>query len=482
MALLLQKNTKVFLVLLLLQTSLASQSISKEPPKELPRVFLLHWENDVFLFSDREYTNGTSLQYGHFQKSISPSAIILRGFGFILPFWNFKNQEYHNFGFKHSIYTPLNLYTSDASYGERPYSAFGLISSSSSYTWDRSTFSIETAFGQMGPSVQGKFFQDIIHKFTQSAIPQGWDNQIPQRNLYQINAQWKYFFTPYFGIQTNGFLGNLETSAGIGPIFRFGKISSPTLSGNNLNEISTMYQSNETEYFFYFKPSIKTVWINGTLGGTGTNNLTTIISPTDSQGILINDGRTLFIGEPFYNSVLQEGGSSAIYRYLVYQRSVEPGSPFGLNFLVFNTIFNGASVPEGGLKIYLLQSLIESNIDYNRYPGLAYFLYDTLFRDRTTGVSSYSKLLAYQYFFTNGITDADSTLLTAIVLYNDSNSSQTYKVDLNRWQGRFSTGYVYQTPEWFFQLGLEITSLEYKGSAGVTPFHRYTSIQIGKKF
>jgi|JI8StandDraft_1071087.scaffolds.fasta_scaffold04307_4 hypothetical protein len=465
----------------LLLLSLVS-NIRSEEKKDTKQILKLGWENDVFLFSDREYTNGIKLEYGIYEKTYAPSALILLAIESLLPALKNKTQEYSSVSLNQSLYTPINLYASDASYGERPYSALALLANTASYTWERSAFSVETAIGQMGPAMQGKYFQERIHLLTNSPIPQGWDSQIPNRTLYQMNADWKYFFNPNVGIQSTVKLGNLDTSFSFGPVFRFGWIHSPVSAGMNIQDQSPSYQTLETESYFYFKPSIKEQSINASLGNREKNELTALVSPNDSSSLFFNNGRTMFIGEPLYNSLLDENSSFTLARFLIYERSLSPDMPFGMRFLIFNSIFNGASVPGNGLKLMILETILNNKLDTTKYPGLEYFLYDTLFRDQTTGISVYSKFLAVTYLYSNGISQPEANLIAAIILYNDQNSNRSYHVDVKRFQGRISTGYVFQNPGWFFQMGLEISSLEYVTSEGVSSYHRYTSFQLGKKF
>ncbi len=457
-------------------------SIFSEETKQNREILKIGWENDVPLISDREYTNGIKAEYGFYKKTYSPSALILFGIESLIPSLKNKQQEYSGVSFLHNIYTPINLYSADTSYGERPYTAYALLSNNASYTWEKSALSFETSVGQMGPAAQGKYFQERIHVLTLSPIPQGWDSQLPNQNLFQLNTDWKYFLNKNIGFQTTVKLGNLDTSISIGPVFRFGNIKSPVSSGLHLGDNTPLYLTDETESYFYFRPSIRDQSINATLGGGEKNKLTAVTQPIENSNLLFSNGRTIFIGEPLYNSILDEGSGSAFSRFLVYERTVASDTPFGIKFLIFNTIFNGATVPGDGLKLSIIETVLNSNFDRSKFPGLEYFFYDTLFRDETKGVSIFSKILAIRYFYSNGISQPETNLITAFIIYNEQNANKTYEVDIRRIQGRISTGYVYQCPGWFFQVGIEISSIEYFAGDGVPPFHRYASVQLGKKF
>ncbi|WP_411822783.1 lipid A-modifier LpxR family protein [Leptospira sp. 'Mane'] len=446
------------------------------------QIFKLSWENDVFLFSDREYTNGVRLEYGLYSKSYFPASLLLLGLEKIIPNFGNKKEEYSGLSLTHTLDTPSNLFSSDTPYGERPYSSNAMVSSISGYFWEKSAFSIEAGIGSIGPNAQGKFFQSNIHHLTDSPLPQGWDRQLLNRNLFQLNTDYKYFFNPYFGIQTTVKLGNLDTSLSLGPVLRLGHVRSPISQGMNIGDPTPSYPVEETEYYFYFKPSVKDQLVNGTLGGSGKNNFSATIEENGSTSIYLNDGRTIFVGDPLYNSIGDERAYNTLTRFGAFQTFVPSDAPLALNYLIFNSIFNGAPVPNDGLKLLLLQNLNESNSNLSNYPGVEYFVYETLFRNPTKGASAYSKILAYQYLNSSETLTEENLLVTALLMYNETNANKTYSVPLKRIQGKISTGFVYQTPGWFFQMGLEVSSLEYFAGDGLLPYHRYMSVQTGMKF
>jgi hypothetical protein len=47
------------------------------------KLFKMNWENDLFFFSDREYTNGVKIEYGEYRFIHSPTSWILSGFSFL---------------------------------------------------------------------------------------------------------------------------------------------------------------------------------------------------------------------------------------------------------------------------------------------------------------------------------------------------------------------------------------------------------------
>lgn len=405
---------------------------SEEKPKAPVQIAKLVWENDVFLLSDREYTNGVRLEYGVYGPTFFPTGFVFSGLGKLLPIFSTRSSEYHSLSATQTLYTPTNIFTSDTAYGERPYSAQGLVSSLSTYFWTRSALTWELAGGEMGPTLQGKYFQNRIHSLTNSPISQGWDSQISNQKLLQSNLDFKYFLNQNWGVQSAIKIGNLDTSFTFAPIFRFGKISSPVSGGLSLHDPSPLPLSESDEFYFYLRPGIKVQTTNATLGSTKQNSWTGIVDSEQPTGVLFQGGRPIFIGEPLYNSLVGEGSSSAAPRFLLYQSLISGDTPYGMEILIFNTIFNGAPVPDNGLKLTILQNLLVSNTTSNQYPYLEFFLYDTLFRDRAEGVNVVSRFLAYHYFFQSTLPSQNSELVILALLYNERNQNDSYRVDTRR--------------------------------------------------
>ncbi|WP_167836889.1 lipid A-modifier LpxR family protein [Leptospira ryugenii] len=469
-------------ILLFVFFFIGSAKLRSEPQTSPTRSIKLHWENDVFLLTDREYTNGIRAEYGQSLLLPLPASWVLHAILSSLGADRTHKQQYSGIGLVHAIYSPLNLYTSDIPYGERPYSSLGLVSDKASFFWEKSALSLELAFGQIGPSAQGKYFQGIIHQITQSPMPQGWDYQIPKQNLLQVNLDWKYFWLPQFGFQSTARLGNLDSSLSIGPILRFGKISSPNMGGLSVFDPSGNYYSEDSEFYFYLIPGVKYQTINATLGNPKGTSIGSPLPNKEDQFVILENGQTNIYGQALYNAVFDESSSSTITRFLAYEQFIGKDQPFAINYLIFNSIFNGASVPNEGLKFSILKSLLDSNIDQSKYPGLNYFLYDTLFRNETKGLSVYSRFLAYQYFYNGNLNSEETKLISLLLLTNESNAKKVYHVDLQRFQGKLSFGFMFQNVDWFMQFGVELSSFEYRATESTLPFHRYTSFQLGKKF
>ena len=73
-----------FIIRLLFITSLLLFYVSaifandmENEKKSSKQILRLTWENDVFLLTDREYTNGIRMEYGVYKKWYTPSSFAL---------------------------------------------------------------------------------------------------------------------------------------------------------------------------------------------------------------------------------------------------------------------------------------------------------------------------------------------------------------------------------------------------------------------
>ena len=94
----------------------------------------------------------------------------------------------------------------------------------------------------------------------------------------------------------------------------------------------------------------------------------------------------------------------------------------------------------------------------------------------------FSKYIAYQYLFRNEPDNKSSLALASALLINEKDGNQRYGVELKHLQGKMATGFLYNNAGWYFQIAAEVSTLEYKAATSVLPYHRYASLQMGKKF
>ncbi|MBK7058977.1 MAG: hypothetical protein IPH52_28770 [Leptospiraceae bacterium] len=153
-----------------------------------------------------------------------------------------------------------------------------------------------------------------------------------------------------------------------------------------------------------------------------------------------------------------------------------------MNYLIFNSVFNGGAPIDSGAKSLILYDISNHNLNRADYQFLDYFILDTLSRSETKTQNIFSKYIAYQYLFRNEPDNKNSLALASALLINEKDGNQRYGVELKHLQGKIATGFLYNNSDWYFQIAAEVSTLEYKAANSVLPYHRYASLQMGKKF
>ncbi|HMG94205.1 MAG TPA: lipid A deacylase LpxR family protein [Chryseolinea sp.] len=175
-------RTLIVIVLCVGQAHWCTSQSTTSTKDEKKDYLSLTFENDLFYFqkpSDQYYTNGfkyervgpgyekrnyllNKLLLG-FRKKKRPTA--LRNYGFF---------------FGQNIYTPTDITISDIQTDDRPYAGwlyFG-VKKMSTDTARNIRLTSELYIGIIGPYSFAGETQAFVHKLTDSAPPQGWDNQI----------------------------------------------------------------------------------------------------------------------------------------------------------------------------------------------------------------------------------------------------------------------------------------------------------------
>ncbi|KGJ96973.1 lipid A deacylase LpxR family protein [Colwellia psychrerythraea] len=217
-------------------------------------------ENDGLFASDGNYTNGFSLaweskplQIYHQHLTLSMPLLLQWQYVLRLP----VNNKQSAWGVKVSqrMWTPSDIGITYSQSNDRPY--VGLVELESHTADYSSSFAQKNwlTLGIIGPKARAERVQTKVHNFTGSTMPQGWQYQVQE----QVTAQFAYEVDSllyrnktYFSQSqwdVSGFshiaLGNLETQAAVGLLFRwgtelsssFGRLSSHFGHIGNLTEV-----------------------------------------------------------------------------------------------------------------------------------------------------------------------------------------------------------------------------------------------------
>lgn len=218
--------------------------------------FRINYDNDLFMGSDFNYTQGFSFQLTTPALKSNPiNYLFLRPKRAIVKY---------GLSIEHNSFTPYFYELSDIQYGERPFGA-GLMMKSFIATIDTNRslrLSSSLNLGLIGPAALGKEIQVGIHELTNSAIPQGWQHQVSSDLIfnYQMGIEYGlYRFRDLFSIQVEAAakIGSLLTNISGGINTTFGIINSPFTSKT----------APKFNIYLYAQPLISLVGYDATLQG-----------------------------------------------------------------------------------------------------------------------------------------------------------------------------------------------------------------------
>jgi len=180
----------------------------------------LQTENDADIRDDGDYTYGGSIGVLFFREDINNTNLYI-------PFTNYKNSDnYISFNIAHQMYTPQDFESSELIVDDRPYAGYIYLQTSLHQSLNNTLKSLTLQIGMVGPSAEMEEIQKIIHSLIGSPEPQGWQYQLKDEFIFQLNyAQKKYYdlnsasIIPEFGIE----LGNASTKVYTSTLFRWGK-------------------------------------------------------------------------------------------------------------------------------------------------------------------------------------------------------------------------------------------------------------------
>lgn len=180
-------------------------------------------ENDMLYGSDNKYTHGTKITY-----------------------------EYNdlNWSIAQNMYTPSDLDIDTPLTNDRPYAGILYVSLSGTKQWDwvNDTYhDLEIAVGTSGKSSGAGGTQKLIHEWTDSREPMGWDYQTEDKLLLQINGKinGEMFSTKH--LNSRAYIG-----AEYGTIFANSGIGLNLTGGYNVpHNIDKPIMSKEENFSFY---------------------------------------------------------------------------------------------------------------------------------------------------------------------------------------------------------------------------------------
>lgn len=216
----------------------------------------LHLDNDLYVGTDRDYTNGARLSWisaplassGFCSLSVLPG--ILAG-----PEAENAEEVRHHYGFSLTqlIFTPENYLALHQPQGERRYAGWLGLGFSLHAQNIHVLNSLELALGTTGPNSLAETTQDAVHEMRKTDKFNGWDEQIPNEITADMSFVQKlrkdFDFINHGDSSMDGTfewgarLGTFRTAAHLGVTLRGGFHLTPDFSDFRLSEIAFSHRN-----------------------------------------------------------------------------------------------------------------------------------------------------------------------------------------------------------------------------------------------
>jgi len=250
--------------------------LSSLPAAEFPVMILLSrerflkisFDNDIFDYTDRFYTNGIRFDLIAPFLSGNPVAKIM------VPYWG-AGTNYYGISLIQNIFTPSTTKVGGILYGDRPYAAY-LLLGSFKITNDpvkRFRQTSEIDLGCIGPLSFGEWIQRSFHVVVPgNNEPLGWNYQIQNDLVINYLLRYEKGILSHPNLEMNlvstASLGTLYTNITGGFHFRAGWMN-PYFSNLGIARRQKLFTSGmrRTQFYFFLKGAGKLVGYDATLQG-----------------------------------------------------------------------------------------------------------------------------------------------------------------------------------------------------------------------
>ncbi|WBL22840.1 lipid A deacylase LpxR family protein [Zunongwangia sp. HRR-M8] len=273
------------------------------------RYFRLNYDNDFFMYSDDDYTQGLNFELVHPVFRKNPINFL---------FFKSKGGNYkYGLAIEHSAFTPDVISDIDIRYTDRPYaSALTLKMMSVSDHLDKGS-RMKSSFwlGIIGPSSLGGAGQTWIHEATGNWKPRGWDNQIVDDVMLNYNLGFETLllnFSNYFSLygESKVRLGTMFTDFNLGASATLGLVNSPLRTSNRRSKF---------QVYLFARGITNFVGYNALLQGGVFNRRSPYTIPSNKI--------ERFTGQYYYGLVIKSGFFYLEYYQTSMTREFEYGDP-----------------------------------------------------------------------------------------------------------------------------------------------------------
>jgi hypothetical protein len=451
-------------------------------------------ENDAYGgFSDRYYTNGARLEFGTDAGEYNLTRYLFGGWNGLFVSESEETKYIMGLSIGQEFYTPTNISKADVSFGDRPYSS-RVYAGNSLTTWtENSSITTELELGMIGPSVGGGSAQKKFHNYIGSPIPQGWDTQIPDSYSGAIRTDLRKFHHRFFGTHYNLNLGNVNTDISFGLIFRLGNVDRTPGPGSTVLQPGPpiLKEGNKGYWYFYVNPGgsfqVYNATIEGAMGSKSTfKNSQRDSAFSDMDSFISNPTPEAGVREYLLKSLIEDNGKNKLDRFILFNQYMVQGTnnphSLGINYLLFNNIFNGAEATEQGLRYILLKSVLEEwdSLSDNAKLIAVY----SLFRPQGGKIPPFIKYYSYEQLSQYILDPAQRIIFLELLRQNiEFTQDKTYVADLKRAVGFIRAGFVSVSDGGFlFSVNYNYTTIDFQSAKGLPQYHQWVGFQLGKVF
>ena len=200
--------------------------------------FSYSMENDTNVDTDFGYTHGAKISFLFYRDDTRDSFLNI-------PFTSSQNtNNFISFSYANQMFTPYDLDETQPIKDDRSYAGYSYVEIGLHQTTRTYLDSLTLQTGVVGPSSGVENLQGFFHKYIDARDAAGWDNQLKDELILQLNYMHKWRFElsniydlesiiiPYSGIN----LGNASVKASAGAQYRIGFNIPKDFGTNSMNE------------------------------------------------------------------------------------------------------------------------------------------------------------------------------------------------------------------------------------------------------
>jgi lipid A 3-O-deacylase len=195
-------------------------------------------ENDAVVDTDFGYTHGARISLLYYRGDTNDSYLNI-------PFSSYKNtNNFISIAYANQMYNPSDINESSLIENDRPYAGYSYLEIGLHQATKSVLDSLSVELGVVGPSSGMESLQNSIHNVLGAHNANGWDNQLKDEYILQLNymRRWRLVYddiaklnsvlVPYLGAN----LGNRSTKLSAGSLYRVGVNIPSDFGVNSMNE------------------------------------------------------------------------------------------------------------------------------------------------------------------------------------------------------------------------------------------------------